>query len=219
MGAMPSPEQSRLYAGLLPAIELSVETPVCVANLENDRSAKDEPASPEGTLRSLARAVITFYIGVAATLAWQSYGDEAGNHRDLSPQLSWLARRLPLRRLFRRERRDNAQRRSHRRRQSGTDRAQRRPDRCRQPRADRPQRRPACGRPGADGARDHQTPGHLTVRRLQNRRPATAAGRFPGAPARNAAGALTAHRHPRARCNHMPVLQGGPPPASLSTVR
>src|SRR5260370_988704 len=81
MGAMPSPEQSRLYAGLLPAIELSVETPVCAADLEsdleNDRPAKDEPASPEGTLRSLARAVITFYIGVVATLAWQSYGDEA----------------------------------------------------------------------------------------------------------------------------------------------
>jgi hypothetical protein len=92
MGAMPSPEQSRLYAGLLPAIELSVETPVCAADLENERSAKDEPASPEGALRSLARAVITFYIGVAATLAWQSYGDEARQIiASLSPQLSWLA--------------------------------------------------------------------------------------------------------------------------------
>jgi hypothetical protein len=92
MGAMPSPEQSRLYAGLLPAIELSVETPIRAANLENDRSANDEPASSEGTLRRLARSMITFYIGVAATLAWQSYGDEARQTiANLSPQLSWLA--------------------------------------------------------------------------------------------------------------------------------
>ena len=92
MGAMPSPEQSRLYAGLLPAIELSVETPICAADLENDRSAKDEPASGEGTLRRLARSMITFYIGVAATLAWQSYGDEARQIiASLSPRLSWLA--------------------------------------------------------------------------------------------------------------------------------
>ena len=96
MGAMPSPEQSRLYTGLLPAVELSVETPVRAADLEsdleNDRSANDEPASREGTLRRLARSVITFYIGVAATLAWQSYGDEARQIiASLSPQLSWLA--------------------------------------------------------------------------------------------------------------------------------
>ena len=92
MGAMPSPEQSRLYAGLLPAIELSVGTPICAADVENGRSANDEPASREGTMRRLARAVITFYIGVAATLAWQSYGDEARQIiASLSPQLSWLA--------------------------------------------------------------------------------------------------------------------------------
>jgi hypothetical protein len=92
MGAMPSPEQSRLYAGLLPAIDLSVEMPICAADLENDRSAKDEPASPEGALRRLARAVITFYIGVAVTLAWQSYGDAARQMiANVSPRLSWLA--------------------------------------------------------------------------------------------------------------------------------
>src|SRR6266446_3624519 len=96
MGAMPSPEQSRLYAGLLPAVELSVETPVRAADLEsdleNDRSANDEPASRDGTTRRLARSVIAFYIGVAATLAWQSYGDEARQIiASLSPRLSWLA--------------------------------------------------------------------------------------------------------------------------------
>ncbi len=41
---------------------------------------------------SSARSVITFYIGVAATLAWQSYSDEARQIvASLSPQLSWLA--------------------------------------------------------------------------------------------------------------------------------
>src|SRR5258707_11708211 len=92
MGAMPAPEQPRRYAGLFPAIELSVETPICAAALENDRSAKDDRASGEGTLRRLARSMITFYIGVAATLAWQSYGDEARQIiASLSPRLSWLA--------------------------------------------------------------------------------------------------------------------------------
>jgi len=88
MGAMPSPEQSRLYAGLLPAIELSVETPIRAADVRND----EQPPSPEGGLGRLARSVIAFYIGVAATLAWQSYGDEARQIiAQLSPQLSWLA--------------------------------------------------------------------------------------------------------------------------------
>ena len=93
MGAMPSPEQSRLYAGLLPAIELSDETPICAADLEeNDRSANDEQASGEGTLRRIVRSVIMFYIGVVATVAWQSYGGEAREIiANWSPRLSWLA--------------------------------------------------------------------------------------------------------------------------------
>jgi hypothetical protein len=92
MGAMPSPEQSRLYAGLLPAIELSVETPIGAADVKNGRFANDEPASHEGTMRRLARSMITFFAGVVATLAWQSYGDEARQViASLSPQLSWLA--------------------------------------------------------------------------------------------------------------------------------
>jgi hypothetical protein len=92
MGAMRSPEQSRLYAGLLPAVEVSVATPVRVADVENDQSANDEPPSREGTTRGLARSVIAFYVGVAATLLWQSYGDEARQIiASLSPQLSWVA--------------------------------------------------------------------------------------------------------------------------------
>jgi hypothetical protein len=39
-----------------------------------------------------ARLLITFCLGVAATLAWQSYGDTArGIIANLSPQLGWLA--------------------------------------------------------------------------------------------------------------------------------
>ena len=41
---------------------------------------------------ALARFLITFCIGVAATLTWQSYGDAArGMIASSSPQLAWLA--------------------------------------------------------------------------------------------------------------------------------
>jgi small-conductance mechanosensitive channel len=40
----------------------------------------------------MMRLLITFFIGVAATLAWQSYGDAArAMIANSSPQLSWLA--------------------------------------------------------------------------------------------------------------------------------
>jgi len=92
MGAMPSPAQSRLYAGLLP-VERSVETPaVRAADLKNERFANEQRSSGERTSRPLARFLITFYIGVAATLAWQSYSGAARQIiASLSPQLSWLA--------------------------------------------------------------------------------------------------------------------------------
>ena len=42
--------------------------------------------------RSLARFLILFCIGVTATLAWQSYGDEARRMiASSSPELGWLA--------------------------------------------------------------------------------------------------------------------------------
>jgi hypothetical protein len=92
MGAMPSPAQSRLYAGLLP-VELSAETPsVRAADLKNDCFASEQPSSSKRTSRPLARFLITFYIGVAATLAWESYSGAARQFiASLSPQLSWLA--------------------------------------------------------------------------------------------------------------------------------
>lgn len=42
--------------------------------------------------RSLARFLIIFCVGVAVTLAWQSYGDDARRMiADSSPQFGWLA--------------------------------------------------------------------------------------------------------------------------------
>lgn len=92
MGAMPSPAQSKLYAGLLP-VELSVEALTAhAANLKSDQSKNLEPSLAERSSRAIARFLITFYIGVIATLAWQSYSDAArGFIARLSPQLGWLA--------------------------------------------------------------------------------------------------------------------------------
>src|SRR5260370_42668040 len=97
MGAMPSPAQSKLYAGLLP-VELSVETPaIWTADLKNDRFANEQPSFGKRTSRLLARFLITFYIGVAGTLAWQSYSDLARQMiARLSPQLGWLAPQIAV---------------------------------------------------------------------------------------------------------------------------
>jgi len=92
MGAMPSPAQSEFYAGLLP-VEPSVEPPaVRPTALENDPFPIGQPSLRKRASRALARFLITFCIGVAATLAWQSYGDAAREMIANSyPQLGWLA--------------------------------------------------------------------------------------------------------------------------------
>lgn len=92
MGAMPSPAQSRLYAGLLP-VEQSVEALAAhAANLKYGQ--RQHPRSPLGerTSRTVTRFLITFYIGILATLAWQSYSEAARQFiAGLSPRLAWLA--------------------------------------------------------------------------------------------------------------------------------
>src|SRR5229473_1613437 len=92
MGAMPSPAQSEFYAGLLP-VEPSVEPPaVRPTALENDPFPIGRPSLRKRASRALARFLITFCIGVTATLAWQSYGDAAREMIANSyPQLGWLA--------------------------------------------------------------------------------------------------------------------------------
>ena len=50
------------------------------------------PSLGRRAVRGLARFLIVFCIGVAATLAWQSYGDAArAMIASASPQLGWLA--------------------------------------------------------------------------------------------------------------------------------
>jgi hypothetical protein len=62
------------------------------ADLDNDRFPGKRPSPGKRASRALSRFLITFCIGVAATLAWQSYGDAAREMiASSSPQLGWLA--------------------------------------------------------------------------------------------------------------------------------
>ncbi|SRR6266566_2718485 len=92
MSAMSSPAQGEFYAGLLP-VEPSVEPPpVRPPVLENERLPNGQPSLGKRASRALSRFLITFCIGVAATLTWQSYGDAAREMIANSyPQLGWLA--------------------------------------------------------------------------------------------------------------------------------
>ncbi len=92
MSAMPSPAQSEFYAGLLP-VEPSVEPPpVRPTAIENDQFPNGKPSLRKRASRALARFLITFCIGVAATFGWQSYGDAAREMIVNSyPQLGWVA--------------------------------------------------------------------------------------------------------------------------------
>jgi hypothetical protein len=92
MSAMPSPAQSEFYAGLLP-VEPSVEPPpVPPTAIENNQFPNGKPSLRKRASRALARFLITFCIGVAATFGWQSYGDAAREMIVNSyPQLGWLA--------------------------------------------------------------------------------------------------------------------------------
>jgi len=90
MSAMPSPAQSEFYAGRL-SVEPSVKAPaIRPTAVENDPSPITQQSLRKRASRALARFLITFCIGVAAALAWQSYGDAAQtNHRELVPA-AWL---------------------------------------------------------------------------------------------------------------------------------
>jgi len=59
-----------------------------------DPFTSDRPSIPRRVFRALARFFFAALIGVGATLAWQSYGDEAEEMvRARAPSLGWL---LPL---------------------------------------------------------------------------------------------------------------------------
>jgi hypothetical protein len=88
MNAMSSPAQSEFYAGISP-----VEAPaVSPADLKNDRSPNGRRPPGKRAWRIVSSLLITFWVGVAATLAWQSYGDGAREMvAKAYPQLGWLA--------------------------------------------------------------------------------------------------------------------------------
>ena len=92
MSALPSPTQSESSADSMPA-NPSVEAPaVRAADLKKDRFPNGRSALGKRVLLALVRFLIMFCIGVAATLAWQSYGDAARERIASSyPQLGWLA--------------------------------------------------------------------------------------------------------------------------------
>ncbi len=58
------------YAGLLPV-------PVRPPPFENNPLLNGQPSLRKRASRALSRFLIAFCIGVAATLAWESYGDAA----------------------------------------------------------------------------------------------------------------------------------------------
>jgi hypothetical protein len=88
MNAMSSPAQSEFYAGISP-VEASAVSP---ADLKNNRSPNEQRSPRKRALSTLSSLSIAFCIGVAATLAWQSYGDTAREMiANAYPQLGWLA--------------------------------------------------------------------------------------------------------------------------------
>jgi len=93
MSAMSSPAQSEFYAGLLPVEPLAEPPPVRPTTLENDQSQSNkQPSLRKRASRAFSRFLITFCIGGASTLAWQSYGDAArAMIANSYPQLGWLA--------------------------------------------------------------------------------------------------------------------------------
>ena len=80
MRVMPMPAHYKSNAGLVPV------------DLKNYRFRQAEPSSGKRASRAPVRFLVAFNIGVAAALAWQSYGDAARQAvARLSPQLGWLA--------------------------------------------------------------------------------------------------------------------------------
>jgi hypothetical protein len=90
MSAMPSSTQPEISKGSLPVKKLVEVLAIDPANLKNDELESERLRL--GKRVPLALAAIMFCIGVAATLAWQSYGDAARRAIASSfPQLVWLA--------------------------------------------------------------------------------------------------------------------------------
>jgi hypothetical protein len=80
------------YMGLLPVDQSDEAPPIRATTIENDQSPNRQPPLGKRALRVLAPFVRTFCVVVAATLAWQSYGDAARQIVANSyPEFGWLA--------------------------------------------------------------------------------------------------------------------------------
>jgi hypothetical protein len=92
MSALPGPTPSELYAGLLPVEPSDEPPPIRPTVLENELPMNGRPSLRKRASRTLSRFLTTFCLGIATTLAWQSYGDAFREMVVSSyPQLGWLA--------------------------------------------------------------------------------------------------------------------------------
>jgi hypothetical protein len=75
----------------VPNVEPPLHAPPRPSGFKDDQLASERPSIGRRIFRALVRFFIAVLIGVSATLAWQSYGDEAKKLiRTRAPSLAWL---------------------------------------------------------------------------------------------------------------------------------
>jgi hypothetical protein len=78
-------------APLAPNVEPPLHAPPRHSGLNNDQLASDRPSFRGRIFRTVTRVFLPVLIGIAATLAWQSYGNGAKEMlRGWAPSLGWL---------------------------------------------------------------------------------------------------------------------------------
>ena len=91
MSSTLSPTQSEFSTGRWATDPVPDDAPR-MPDLKGGRFKTKRPSFAKRASRALVRFVITFGVGIAATLAWQSYGDAAREMvASSSEQLAWLA--------------------------------------------------------------------------------------------------------------------------------
>ncbi len=91
MIATPNPAQSESSKGSVPVKSLVETVNIDPTDLNSDTFPRGRPPLHKRIPLALARFLITFCIGVAVTLAWQSYGDAAREMIVNSYPQAWLA--------------------------------------------------------------------------------------------------------------------------------
>ena len=91
MSSTLSPTQSEFSTGRWSTEPVPDDAPR-LPDLKGGRFKSKRPSFGKRASRALVRFLITFGVGIAATLAWQSYGDAAREMiASSSEQLAWLA--------------------------------------------------------------------------------------------------------------------------------